>query len=93
MGGKSTHPYTQKQIDIPRHRIPRIINKFAKTEVYDRITTQVRGIISKSAPQSQQLQTIANTFQTHLYSNISQDDNKEAKIKLGKINNREEKLK
>jgi hypothetical protein len=93
MGGKNIHPYGQKNIKIPRHRIQTTINKFPQTEVYDRIAWQVRGIISKSSPQEQQLKTITNTFQTHLYNNINHDDTKEARIQLGKINNRWDKLK
>jgi len=93
MSHRKLYPYRQKDIDLPKHRIGGIINKFPHINYTDRVSNELWGILNTSHSREDTIRAITNTFQTHLYSNTHKDPDKEARQKLWKLQSRSQKLK
>jgi len=92
MGRRRLYPYRQEDLELSKTQIGKIKNKFPYINYTDRVSNELWGILNSSHSKEDTLRAITNTFQTHLYSNSHKDPNKEAKEKLGKLQNRSEKL-
>jgi len=93
MGHRKLYAYRHKDLDLPKHRIQKIANKFPHINYTDRVSNELWGILNTSYSREDTLRAITNTFQTHLYSNAQKDPNKEARQNLWKLENRSQKLK
>lgn len=93
MAYRNLYPYRQKDLVLPKFRMGTIMAAFPQINGTDRVSNELWGILSTSNTEEEALKIITNTFQTHLYSNIQEDPNKEAKKQLGKMQNRSQKLK
>ena len=88
------YPYTQETEVIPLDifQYSRIRSKFPRTSDTNRTSRELWWLLLDRWQKTEQLRALTNTFKTHLHYNLNRNEDHEAKIQLGKMSTREDKL-